>query len=124
MAYAADASLHHEPQSFITKYVWSQDHKVIAVQYASVAIFVGLIETAGATKFARASTQKYIGMCFDTTTGSNWLGINCDGPFRVVGQAQGIQGMAHAGLDEGATVHEGAIEIEDDEAGHSAPPPG
>ena len=43
MAYAADASLHHEPQSFITKYVWSQDHKVIAVQYASVAIFVGLI---------------------------------------------------------------------------------
>ncbi|CAG1017503.1 partial cytochrome c oxidase subunit I, partial [Burkholderiaceae bacterium] len=43
MAYAADASLHHEPQSFITKYVWSQDHKVIAVQYASVAIFVGII---------------------------------------------------------------------------------
>ncbi|HEV7914401.1 MAG TPA: cbb3-type cytochrome c oxidase subunit I, partial [Albitalea sp.] len=41
MAYA-DAS-HHEPQTFITKYVWSQDHKVIAVQYASVAIVVGLI---------------------------------------------------------------------------------
>ncbi|HMC15699.1 MAG TPA: cbb3-type cytochrome c oxidase subunit I [Albitalea sp.] len=48
MAYATDVSHHeheheHEPQSFITKYVWSQDHKVIAVQYASVAIIVGLI---------------------------------------------------------------------------------
>src|SRR5918912_3836889 len=48
MAYATDASHHeheheHEPNTFITKYVWSQDHKVIAVQYASVAIIVGLI---------------------------------------------------------------------------------
>eukprot|EP01034_Spumella_vulgaris_P004853 gene4853-6200_t len=34
---------HHEPKSFWTKYVWSQDHKVIAIQYGSVAIFVGLI---------------------------------------------------------------------------------
>ncbi|MBV8503069.1 MAG: cbb3-type cytochrome c oxidase subunit I [Paucibacter sp.] len=33
----------HEPTSFITKYVWSQDHKVIAVQYASTAIVVGLV---------------------------------------------------------------------------------
>ncbi|WP_280153549.1 cytochrome c oxidase subunit I [Piscinibacter sp. XHJ-5] len=33
----------HEPSSFITKYVWSQDHKVIAVQYASTAILVGLV---------------------------------------------------------------------------------
>ena len=43
-----DATLHeehalHEPKSFLTKYVWSQDHKVIAVQYASVAILVGLV---------------------------------------------------------------------------------
>src|SRR5687768_9917417 len=43
MAYAAAEASHHEPQTFITKYVWSQDHKVIAVQYASVAIFVGII---------------------------------------------------------------------------------
>ncbi len=34
---------HHDPQTFITKYVWSQDHKVIAIQYAATAIFVGLI---------------------------------------------------------------------------------
>ena len=33
----------HEPHSFLTKYVWSQDHKVIAVQYGCTAIFVGLI---------------------------------------------------------------------------------
>src|SRR4051794_458898 len=39
----ADEASHHEPQTFIQKYVWSQDHKVIAVQYASVAIIVGLI---------------------------------------------------------------------------------
>ena len=34
---------HHAPQSFITKYVWSQDHKVIAVQYSCIAILVGLL---------------------------------------------------------------------------------
>ncbi len=34
---------HAAPTSFITKYVWSQDHKVIAVQYASTAILVGLV---------------------------------------------------------------------------------
>ncbi|QPF72453.1 cytochrome c oxidase subunit I [Roseateles sp. DAIF2] len=34
---------HHEPQSFWTKYVWSQDHKVIALQYGGTAIVVGLI---------------------------------------------------------------------------------
>ncbi|HBN13715.1 cbb3-type cytochrome c oxidase subunit I [Pseudohongiella sp. SYSU M77423] len=33
----------HDPHSFITKYVWSQDHKVIAIQYGGTAIFVGLI---------------------------------------------------------------------------------
>ncbi len=33
----------HDPHTFITKYVWSQDHKVIAIQYAGTAIFVGLI---------------------------------------------------------------------------------
>jgi cytochrome c oxidase subunit I len=43
MAYAEHG---HEPQTFITKYVWSQDHKVIAVQYACTAILVGLVGVA------------------------------------------------------------------------------
>jgi cytochrome c oxidase subunit 1 len=48
MAYVAIADRDHEqemhdPQTFITKYVWSQDHKVIAVQYSLTAIFVGVI---------------------------------------------------------------------------------
>jgi cytochrome c oxidase subunit I len=38
-----DDDADHAPTSFITKYVWSQDHKVIAVQYASTAIVVGLV---------------------------------------------------------------------------------
>jgi len=33
----------HDPHTFISKYVWSQDHKVIAIQYGGTAIFVGLI---------------------------------------------------------------------------------
>jgi len=48
MAYAAiadrDQEHHlHDPQTFITKYIWSQDHKVIAIQYAITAIAVGLL---------------------------------------------------------------------------------
>src|SRR6185295_18608186 len=46
MAYVAiaDRDHHlHDPQTWIEKYVWSQDHKVIAIQYGSVAIFVGLV---------------------------------------------------------------------------------
>ncbi|WIO73492.1 cytochrome c oxidase subunit I [Porticoccaceae bacterium LTM1] len=45
MTYAemAEREALHEPKSFWTKYVWSQDHKVIAVQYSLTAIFVGLI---------------------------------------------------------------------------------
>ena len=48
MAYVAIADRdheqdHHDPQTFITKYVWSQDHKVIAIQYGGIAIFVGII---------------------------------------------------------------------------------
>jgi cytochrome c oxidase subunit 1 len=34
---------HPAPQSFLTRYVWSQDHKVIAVQYACTAIAVGVV---------------------------------------------------------------------------------
>jgi cytochrome c oxidase subunit I len=33
----------HEPKSFFLKYIWSQDHKVIAIQYSITAIAVGLI---------------------------------------------------------------------------------
>ncbi|AMP04514.1 cytochrome c oxidase subunit I [Collimonas pratensis] len=48
MAYTDDRThqdLHHDhlPQGFFRKYVWSQDHKVIAIQYASVAILAGLV---------------------------------------------------------------------------------
>jgi len=34
---------HHDPQTFISKYVWSQDHKVIAIQYGVLAILIGLV---------------------------------------------------------------------------------
>lgn len=48
MAHADTLDLHahddaHPPQSFWTRYVWSQDHKVIAVQYTCVAIAVGVV---------------------------------------------------------------------------------
>ena len=33
----------HHPRSFIGKYIWSQDHKVIAIQYSITAIAVGLV---------------------------------------------------------------------------------
>src|SRR3954462_13501760 len=40
----ADRDVHlHDPDTFITKYIWSQDHKVIAIQYALTAIGVGLV---------------------------------------------------------------------------------
>src|SRR3970040_1694281 len=46
MAYVAiadrDAPI-HDPHTFFLKYTGSQDHKVIAIQYALVAIFVGLV---------------------------------------------------------------------------------
>jgi cytochrome c oxidase subunit 1 len=37
-----DAEL-HEPKSFVTRYIWSQDHKVIAIQYTITAMAVGLV---------------------------------------------------------------------------------
>jgi cytochrome c oxidase subunit 1 len=40
----ADRDVHlHDPDTFITKYIWSQDHKVIAIQYSLIAIGVGLL---------------------------------------------------------------------------------
>ncbi len=48
MAYNATDTEHalHQPQNFWTRYVWSQDHKVIAVQYTVTAIAVGLVALA------------------------------------------------------------------------------
>jgi cytochrome c oxidase subunit 1 len=48
MAYVAIADRdheieHHDPTTFITKYIWSQDHKVIAIQYSITAILVGFV---------------------------------------------------------------------------------
>src|SRR6266403_964398 len=48
MAYAAIADRDHthplhEPKSFLTRYIWSQDHKVIAIQYAITAIAIGCV---------------------------------------------------------------------------------
>ncbi len=37
-----DAEMHH-PKTFIGKYVWSQDHKVIAIQYGGTAVAIGLV---------------------------------------------------------------------------------
>ncbi len=37
-----EQELHH-PHSWVTKYVFSQDHKVIAIQYGSTAIAVGVV---------------------------------------------------------------------------------
>ena len=37
-----DVELYH-PKSFVTKYIWSQDAKVIAIQYAITAISIGLV---------------------------------------------------------------------------------
>ena len=45
MAYTniEDRGLDHGPQTFLTKYVWSQDHKVIAIQYMGTATAIGLV---------------------------------------------------------------------------------
>ena len=37
---------HHDPETFFTKYVWSLDHKVIAIQYGGIAVFVGVVALA------------------------------------------------------------------------------
>jgi cytochrome c oxidase subunit 1 len=33
----------HDPQTFFLKYIWSQDHKVIALQYTAVAMAIGIV---------------------------------------------------------------------------------
>ncbi len=46
MAYVAIADRDepiHDPETWVTKYIWSQDHKVIAIQYSITAIAVGLV---------------------------------------------------------------------------------
>ncbi len=37
-----DVEMHH-PKTFIGKYIWSQDHKVIAIQYGGTAIAIGML---------------------------------------------------------------------------------
>ena len=39
----AHAAHHHHKESFITKYIFSQDHKMIARQYLLTAMFMGAI---------------------------------------------------------------------------------
>ena len=41
-AEVAEVELYH-PKTFIGKYVWSQDAKVIAIQYAFTAIGIGVV---------------------------------------------------------------------------------
>ncbi len=37
---------HHEPRSFLTRYIFSQDHKVIAIQYLITAFLMGFVALA------------------------------------------------------------------------------
>src|SRR3546814_11449935 len=39
----AEAGELHHPKTFLTKYIWSQDHKVIAIQYSLTATAIGLV---------------------------------------------------------------------------------
>ena len=41
-AEVAEVDLYH-PKSFVTKYVFSQDAKIIAIQYSFTAIAIGLV---------------------------------------------------------------------------------
>ncbi|MCL2656712.1 MAG: cytochrome c oxidase subunit I [Betaproteobacteria bacterium] len=43
MDHTAEHADPHAARSFLSKYIWSQDHKVIAIQYALTAIAVGLV---------------------------------------------------------------------------------
>ena len=60
----------HDPQTFITKYIWSQDHKVIAIQYGLTAVFVGLVALC-----LSALMRLQLGFpdSFDLITPSNYL---------------------------------------------------
>ncbi|GGC12820.1 cytochrome c oxidase subunit 1 [Novosphingobium endophyticum] len=40
---ADDLTPMHHPRTWVGKYVWSQDHKVIAIQYSVTAIAIGLV---------------------------------------------------------------------------------
>ena len=55
---------------FITKYIWSQDHKVIAIQYGLTAVFVGLVALV-----LSALMRLQLGFpdTFDFITPSNYL---------------------------------------------------
>ena len=40
---ADDHTHFYHPKTWVGKYVWSQDHKVIAIQYSLTAIAIGLV---------------------------------------------------------------------------------
>jgi cytochrome c oxidase subunit 1 len=40
---AEDIGTLHHPRSFVTRYIWSQDHKVIAIQYTLTAVSIGFV---------------------------------------------------------------------------------
>ncbi len=42
-AHAHSHEHHHEKESFVSKYVFSQDHKMISKQFLTTAIFMGII---------------------------------------------------------------------------------
>ena len=62
-----DAAGHPAPQSFLARYVWSQDHKVIAVQYACTAIAVGVVGLIG------SQSPKSIGSAVTTMGMGVWM---------------------------------------------------
>ena len=50
----------HHPKTWIGKYVWSQDHKVIAIQYGLTAISIGLVALVFITKGLGGALREYV----------------------------------------------------------------
>ncbi|MBI4467821.1 MAG: cbb3-type cytochrome c oxidase subunit I [Acidobacteria bacterium] len=43
MAVASSAGVHHEPKSFMRRYIFSQDHKIIGIQYFLTSAVMGVV---------------------------------------------------------------------------------
>ena len=56
-AEVGEPELYH-PKTFIGKYVWSQDAKIIAIQYAITAIGIGLVALVFSWLMRLASTMR------------------------------------------------------------------
>ena len=50
-AHSTHAQAHHHKESFITKYIFSQDHKMISKQFLLTAMFMGIIAVVLSTLF-------------------------------------------------------------------------